>query len=679
MFSGVTTQWRSRIAGPATLPVAAAMVAGAFVMSGTAQAATPPAQPLSGTHPAWATAAAARGATPAGTTVSTQVYLAGRNPAGLAAFAAAVSDPASPEYQHYLTAAQQQAEFGPTQAQLSAVDTWLTGAGLKITASTEQYVTVSGTASAIGKAFSTQLRNYALSGHVYYAPGAEASVPASIGSAVLGVSGLTNAPRAERPASVPTTAVVPGTTRAKSPYIGPLPCSTYWAQKTPAHLPKAYGHANPDPVCGYTPNQLRDAYGVASTPFTGKHVTVAVVDAYGSSTILRDTDTFDRYNKFPEFAKGQFSQILTPADWTNESACGGPAGWLPEESLDVQSVHTMAPGAHVLYVGANSCLDSDFLAAFANIVDHHLASIVTNSWDEDLYESTGNEPIAAIRAYTRAFEEGATEGIGFYFASGDCSTDAPSIVKNGLNCDINSTEPQVTFPASDPWVTAVGASAIGIGAHNNYLFETGMGDDQANLVKGRTWSHLPGPFLFGAGGGTSNYFTQPHYQAAVVPSALAHTLLTHQHSAKAMRVVPDVAMEGDLFAATMVGFTQQLPNGSTGFGEAGFGGTSVATPLFAGVQADAQQAQHSLVGFANPEIYLRDRRLGKTVFRDITDHPGGQTFATAINGGTSGGVLHGQLFTLGKDYTLVARRGYDNVTGVGSPTAGYIESFRHKI
>ncbi|MGO9724116.1 MAG: protease pro-enzyme activation domain-containing protein [Streptosporangiaceae bacterium] len=675
MFRGAT-KWRSRIAGAATLPVVAAMVAGAFAMSGTAQAATPSAQPLPGTHPAWATASAARGVTAAGSTVSTQVYLTGRNPAGLAAFAAAVSDPASPDYQHYLTAAQQQAEFGPTTAQLRAVDSWLTGAGLKITASTEQYVTVSGTASAIGRAFSTQLRNYALAGHVYYAPSAEASVPASVSTAVLGVSGLTNAPRGARPASVPTTAAGRSATPAKSPYIGLSPCATYWGQKTPAHLPKAYGRHNPDPVCGYTPNQIRDAYGVASTPYTGKHVTVAVVDAYGSSTILKDTNTFDRDNKFPEFAKGQFSEIVTPGDWTNESACGGPAGWLPEESLDVQSVHTMAPGAHVLYVGANSCFDSDFLAAFANIIDHHLASIVTNSWDEDLYDSTGNEPVASIKAYTQAFEEGATEGIGFYFASGDCSTDAPSIVQHGLNCDIHSSDPQVTFPASDPWATAVGASAIGIGAHNNYLFETGMGDDEATLLSGRTWSHLPGTFLFGAGGGTSNYFTQPHYQAAVVPSALSHTLLTHQHSAKAMRVVPDVAMEGDLFAATMVGFTQQLPNGTTGFGEAGYGGTSVATPLFAGVQADAQQAQHKLVGFANPEIYLRYREHGTADFRDITDHPGGQTFATAINGGISGGVQQGQLFTLGKDYTLVAQRGYDNVTGVGSPTAGYILSFR---
>jgi subtilase family serine protease len=677
----ITASRYGRAVAVATLPVVAAMVAGAFAMAGPAQAATPASRPLPGTHPAWATAAADRGATPAGTLVSAEVYLTGRNPAGLAAHAAAVSTPGSASYHHYLTPAQQQAAYGPSPVAIRQVDSWLRGAGLTITGRTEQYVSVTGRPAQVRKAFGVQLRQYALSRHVYYAPSTEAAVPAAVAPAVLGVAGLDNAPALSRPATIPTSRLVPGDvgprTRAAGapPYLGPLPCSSYWGQKTQTNLPRAYGRANPLPVCGYTPNQLRAAYGIAGTGLTGRGVTVAIVDAYGSPTIASDVNTFARDNNFPPFAPGQFRQIVTPGQWNSQASCGGEAAWLPEQSLDVEATHTMAPGARVLYVGANSCNDNDFLSAFGSIVRHRLATIVTNSWGGNIYDTNGIESPGTIHAYTQVFEAAATEGIGFYFSSGDCSTSDPAILAHGLNCDPASSQPQTSFPAADPWVTAVGASAIGIGAHGNRLFETGMGDSGATLRNGATWSARPGTFLFGGGGGTSNYFRQPAYQANVVPAGLSHTLLTGGHSATAMRVVPDVAMEGDLIAATMVGFTQQLPDGSTGFGEAGYGGTSVSSPLFAGVEADAQQAAGYSIGFANPEIYQRYQQAGLHAFRDITDHPGGQTYAAAADEGSSQGVLQGALFTLGADWTLHATAGYDDVTGVGSPTPRYLESF----
>src|SRR6202044_492690 len=110
------------------------------------------------------------------------------------------------------------------------------------------------------------------------------------------------------------------------------------------------------------------------------------------------------------------------------------------------------------------------------------------------------------------------------------------------------------------------------------------------------------------------------YQSGTVPKSLSEHLLTGGTSTTPMREVPDVAMEGDLYAGTMVGFTQTLPDGSTGYGEAGYGGTSVATPLFAGEQADAQQAQGGeAIGFANPEIYQRYRTLGLLAYHVVTD------------------------------------------------------------
>jgi subtilase family serine protease len=676
MFNAVRR--RRGLIAAATLPVAAAMVAGALAVPGSAQAAAASTRPLPGTHPAWATATASRGATPAATTVSAQVGLAGRNPAGLAAYAQAVSSPASAEYHHYLTAAQQEAAFGPTAAELKKVDSWLTRAGLKISRSTEQSVSVTGTATAVRQAFGARLSDYEVSGHVYYAPSSNAAVPADLAGAVLGVSGLDDAPQVARSTAIPAPYRSQRAVRRAGgpPFIGLSPCSTYWGQQSPASLPGVYGHSNPLPVCGYTPKQIRGAYGIAATGLTGQGVTVAVVDAYSSPTIEPDVNTFDRYNGFPPLAPKQFSQIVTPSAWDSQAVCGGTAGWQPEESLDVEAVHTMAPDAKVLYVGANSCQDNDLLSAFDNIVDHRLATIVTDSWGEDLFDKNGNESVGTVEAYTQIFEEAATEGIGFYFSSGDCSTEDPAIVSNGLSCDANSSQPQAIFPASDPWVTAVGATAIGIGAHDNYLFETGMGDTEAALQNGTTWSQLPGTFLAGAGGGTSSYFSQPLYQQGVVPVSLSRALLTGTQSAAPMREVPDVAMEGDVYAATMTGYTQTLATGSSGWAESGVGGTSVSTALFAGIQADAQQAAGVPIGFANPEIYTRYQTLGPAAFRDVTDHPAGRTYAVTLDEGPATGVRQGNLYTLGTDWTLHATAGYDDVTGVGSPTAGYLQSFR---
>ena len=672
-----TPRRRAGVAAATAFALAAVGLAAASPV----QAATATSQALAGSQPAWATAQADRGAAPSTTDVTVDVYLNSSNPAGLAAYAAAVSNPDSSQYHQYLTPAQQNARFGATGAQVSAVQKWLAGAGLKVGSTTEQYVVASGSPTAIHAAFGTTLNNYSVSGHTYYAPNSTAVVPAAVASAVLGVDGLTDQPRAAKSAAQPVPAVTTGGKSAQvtknddpaPPYIGLTPCATYYGQSGPTDLPKAYGKEAPSPVCGYLPNQLRDAYGVDQTNLTGKGSTVAVVDAYGSPTIASDAATFDSLHGIAPFKSGQFSQVVDPSAFVNQDACGD---WTAEESLDVESVHTMAPGAKVVYVGANSCFDSDFIAAEADIVDNHLASIVTNSWDEDLFDTNGNEPVATINEYNQVFEQGAVEGIGFYFSSGDCSTDDPAIVDAGLNCDTASAEPQVTFPASSPWVTGVGATAIGIGKSGNYQWETGMGDSEANSVDGTAWSTLPGTFLFGTGGGTSNYFTQPWYQSGVVPTSLSKQLLTGQKSKTAMREVPDVAMEGDLFAATMVGFTQELPDGSTGYGEAGYGGTSVASPLFAGIQADAQQAQGGwAIGFANPEIYLRDQLLGSFAFHDVTDHPAGATEATAIDTGVQGGIQTGLLFTIGSDWTLHATRGYDDVTGVGSPTVGYLRSF----
>jgi len=670
-------RWRRAAVVAAALPLTATFLGGT---AGAAQAA-PGTTPLAGSKPAWATASADRGATPSGTQIDLRVYLAGQNPQGLAAYAQSVSDPQSASYQHYLTPAQAQTRFGATPAQIAAVTSWLTTSGLKVTGSTEHYVTVHGTVAAASAAFGTSFHQYGVHGGSKRAPSDSAKVPASIASAVLGVTGLSDETFSNKPDIVPASVDGPEVqgTKDSVPYLTALPCSDdYQGQAVATDLPSAYGSKQPWAVCGYTPQQVRSAYGVTNTGLSGKGVTVAVVDAYGLPSMLADANLYATRHGDKPFRPGQYQEIVTPSEWTEQDQCGD---WSGEEALDVESVHGMAPNANVLYVGGNSCFDTSgggfapnggLLDSLALIVDHHLADMVSNSWGEIMHalDANGNEvdmDPALIAAYEQVFEQGAIEGIGFYFSSGDCGAEDPATACGAGN---GSARAQLEYPTSDPWVTSVGGTSIAIGKHDNYEWETGWQTDTTGLTADRSaWASLPGTYMYGGGGGTSEDFAQPWYQRFVVPRSLSTHLLSGA-STSPKRVGPDVAAYGDPSTGFLEGYTQALPDGTTGYAELRIGGTSLACPTFAGIQADAQQAQHGRpIGFANPEIYFRDL-FG--VYRDVTDTPFGPNVNLAV---VRNGETNPALRTMGKGDLQHATRGFDNSTGVGSPTSAYLRSF----
>jgi Pro-kumamolisin, activation domain len=123
----------------------------------------------------------------AGAPVSVRVYLAGRDPEGLAAYAAAISDLRSGLFHDYLTPVQVQPRFGPAGAQVSAVRSWLAGSGLRITAVTAHYAAVGGTAAQAGDAFGAVWHSYQVGSATQQSPPPDArlSVPASTAPAVL--------------------------------------------------------------------------------------------------------------------------------------------------------------------------------------------------------------------------------------------------------------------------------------------------------------------------------------------------------------------------------------------------------------------------------------------------------------------------------------------------------------
>ncbi|WP_051451138.1 S53 family peptidase [Actinospica robiniae] len=667
---------RRRRVGAASIAVAA--LAGTFVAANAASATTanPATVTFGGMQPAWASASADRGQVAPGTAVTSTIYLAGKDQAGMEAYAEAVSTPGNALYHKFLSTSQFQARFGTTAAQISAVEKWLRSAGLKVVSADSHQIQVSGTAAQTEAVYGLTLHNYSVKGHTYRAPASSAHLPSGVAADVLSVGSLSTMPVVMAPAGlVSTNSVTEKLTGAKptagashdgAVYEGSPICSAYYGQIMDTTAPTQGGKENPYAICGYTPQQFRSAYGV--TGVTGKGVTIAIVDAYGSSDILSDADTYAKYMGDPAFKPGQFLDTETPADFYDYADCGGPANWSPEEHIDVEAVHAMAPQATVHYYGGNSCQNPDLLVPLQQIVDTHSADIVSDSWGSVVFSSTGNLTAADKDSYDQVLKQAAIEGIEFNFSTGDCGAEDPSTTSCGVND--TSTVPQADWPDSDPWATAVGGTSTAIGKHGNVEWSTPWGTDVylPPAASGQDWSFWE--WAFGGGGGTSAIFAQPWYQRGTVSRTLATTLPDGSRTSSRMRTVPDVSMDADPFTGFQVGMTMTLGDGSTGVGIQPYGGTSLASPLFAGLQADVMQLQHGQpVGFANPSLYAR---YGSPVFSDVTGNSPGAKAYNDIPSADATSTDYSIGF--GDDLLLKATRGYDDATGVGVPNPLYLWS-----
>jgi subtilase family serine protease len=193
----------------------------------------------------------------------------------------------------------------------------------------------------------------------------------------------------------------------------------------------------------------------------------------------------------------------------------------------------------------------------------------------------------------------------------------------------------------------------------------------------------------GGAGGTSYVYTQPFYQKGVVPRALA---LRNQalNGPVPYRVVPDISMDGDPQTGFLIGLTQTFPNG-TYYDQFKEGGTSLSSPLLAGVIADADQAAGTPLGFLNPILY-KAWTATPSAYYDVTRPASFHSaavvrvdYANAVN--ASGGFVMSmrplnyqgpETYCDGTGHcqtgpvTITTRPGFDSMTGLGSPGANFV-------
>jgi subtilase family serine protease len=611
-----------------------------------------------------------------GQQLNLRVYLTGQHPAGLAAAALAVATPHTAGYARYLTPAEFMRRFGPTRAQTAKVVGWLKAQKMAITATTAHYIAVRATVAEADGAFDTQVSQYVTTTTTTGPKGGTSttsivgtaggfSVPASLGADVASVTGIDQTEPPATDSAAESAALSPAAKQAKA--TDEYQCSQYWGQHT-EKIPAAYGKTSaPTQLCGYTPAQLREAYGITGSRYTGKGTTIAVVLNEAWPTMLADANRFFAANGIAGFAPGQYTESFD-SGWASscgvqqEQEGGNPGD--PEEAIDVETAHIAAPDAKVVLVGGDCANQQDssqvigavqlqdFLDATTRVVDRHLADVVTSSWGF-------NTSAADVAAWNLVFEQGALEGIGFDYSSGD----------GGSQADPAAGEPApVQFPASDPWVTAVGGTSLAIGRNGTAVADYPWGDNVTQVDAAGTGYTvaLPGDFVGGSGGGIS-VFAEPGYQKSVVPAALA----TDGGTSPAYRVAPDIS--ADAGTSWLIGYTGALGQQDVYSQDNEGGGTSGASPLIAGLEADAMQAAGHPLGFANPALYL----LAKTpAIHDVaavnpSDPP------MVIGGSIETGSGDDYLTTMGEDPSpLQASAGYDDVTGLGTPGPSFITAFR---
>ncbi len=630
---------KSASRGAAIAALAATALGAGMASTASAASAT---TTLSGSAAPMATSGAGT-AVNSGQKLSLQVWLA-PDQSGAAAFDDAVSTPGSASYHHYLSPAQYTSRFGPSAAEAQAVQSWLTSQGLsKVTVSAQRdYVSATGTAAAVDRAFSVQMKRYSVKDAAGKATtvvsnDANLAIPSSLAGDVLSITGLNST----KPSTFHTATAA--TVKAAAASTKPQ-CSNYWAQYVKTITPTVDGISqSPFSVCGYSAGQLRDAYGMSTTN-TGVGVTVALIEIGVPKDMSQTLADYAATNNLPAPGASQFQEEIIGQG----NKCGNEFDI--EEQLDSEATYAMAPGANQLMVDGDSCntqlqgvqplFDAETAVLNGNGTTPS-ATIESNSWGLAGGESTF-PPIFAQTAHAIDLRA-AAEGVSMLFSSGD--------------------NPGISVPASDPYSTAVGGTTIGLGQGNTRLFETGWSND--NLVKFHNKWFDEGIGRDAAGGGVSLLYSQPSYQAGVVPASMSTT-----SAGSVNRAVPDISADADPNSGILQGIIE-IVNHKPVYVTFDDGGTSLASPLVAGVIADASEGQPASFGFINPLLYSLS---GTNAYNDPLPLSSSSPvlYQTAFTPASIAGLpvlnpLDSQGPAYASQTAQVTAAGYDTMTGLGTP------------
>jgi len=481
------------------------------------------------------------GAVAAGTAMHLDVTLKVRDQSALTAFLDGLSNRKSPYFHDFLKPGQFGPLFGPSLSQLATVENALRAAGLSpgVVSSNRLSIPVTATALTIERAFRVDLVRYRLTnGRVAIANSTAPKLASSAASLVSGILGLNDMDVSQSMLSKPAnpTAAAPGQaalkrTTATPSAAGPQACTD--ASQTATENG------------AYTASQLASYYLMSplySDGDLGQGVRVALAEI--GPNLPSDISAYE-----------QCYGIKTPVSYLkiDGGAGTGSGAPSPEAALDIEDVAGLAPGISVdVYQAPNS--DADVYDMFKAIVDTDKDKVVSASFGECEALIEANDP-AYFTDVTTLMSQAQTQGQTVFASAGD--TGSSGCYGNG------EATPDDNFPASSPFVVAVGGTTIESGGGETVWNESA---DEAGA----------------AGGGDSTAWCMPAYQYQTAIPGLVNSLSeTNAVCVKAnkggyVREIPDVSADADPESGYVIYAAGQWQS---------VGGTSAAAPLWAAIAA----------------------------------------------------------------------------------------------
>jgi subtilase family serine protease len=535
-------------------------------------------------------------------------------------------NPSSPNYHKWLTPEQYAGRYGLTGNDLAKVVSWLEEQGFTVgeTARGHNWVAFSGTAGQVESAFQTQIHRYVVNGEARYANSAEPSVPTALAGVVMGIRGLDNF----RPKPK---------VRVRSAYTGPRP--NYTSSVSGDHF--------------LVPDDLAIIYniqGLYNAGITGAGQKIAVM---GQTDIVIDD--------ISEFRTNVGLPVNNPTVVTIPSYVSiTSTGDLTEADLDLEWSGGVASSADIIYVNAGNSANGAF-DSLTYAIDNNVAPIISMTYGGCEQEFGA----AAISTYQSQLEQASGEGITVLAAAGDdgatdCDNNNPAtptdVAVNGLAVDFTASSPNATAIGGSEFYgdSTTGANTYWSGSNNSTTMASVL-----SYIPEMVWNDTATDSeLSATGGGASMFFTKPKWQTGTgVPNDGA-------------RDVPDVSLtaspDEDPYLICSSDYintdTSATADCVSGFRASDqtldvVGGTSAATPAFAGILALIEQKVNARQGNINEILYPLFAK-SPSAFHNVTNGNNEEPCEAGSPDCPNGGQIG-----------FVAGTGYSQTTGLGSVNA----------
>jgi subtilase family serine protease len=541
----------------------------------------------------------------------------------------------SPMYHQWLTPSTFAARFGVADADILTAGDWLTAHGLHVDniASSRDRITFSGTAAQLQSAFGAELHHYQVDDTVHLAPAADLTLPAPLAAITAAVLHLSD--------------------------FRPLPAWQVNTRVTPNYTDSSTGaHYLLPPDLGVMYDFVPANIATNQSSITGTTQVAVVGQSYVNMGPDGPLYNFGIYST----SVGPYTNaipILVPGSGVEAISLGDEA----ESEIDLEYINTAgaSPGPFFVFVGDNRTYS--VLDALSFVITEDLAPVVSISYGvcEPLMIAT------ELNQWNALFEQAAAQGQTVVASAGDSGSTA--CARENAVTGITTAQqeaPAVSFPASNPYVTAVGGTQMTAGtfaAGNTQYWGpfaySASPESLLSYVPEEAWNEGSAQNgILAGGGGSSSYYLRPPWQSSY-PGMPAGTY----------RLLPDIALQSSVASPGFVfctsdaslfaqeGQTSSCSNGLLGSNGrvTTAGGTSFAAPIFAGIVALLNTAQRGAgLGNINAQLYnlAAVPAAYASAFHDITS-------------GTIACVAGAECNPVGQE-GYAAKTGYDEATGLGS-------------